>query len=517
MTTNKIDYKKRRENVIEFIKTFLKYYEHYDKSDAIKQFKYCYASLYSKIKEAQQSNIQIANLHDQDVADFYWVLEILGAVNTDIIKWDITIQRLQKFKTFINDIQAKGNDYLYTLYKQTNDDQIKAWTKYLCSDILDRIDSNQEKQQKQQMQRDSISDGIILSELKLIDIEKYQRVKEIVDRLQGITNFKAMSILKYTDGKMVKMPMFNQIKDLFSVEDSSDSTKEPYGCILPELCEHIDGQSKILSSNTGIVVKVNDLVDHRITDDINEILSILGDQRVYNEDKNLCLRVVVKAIRGELRNTKLSDKFILSTFASIQKTFNNGKRSSLIYHLVDMFNSNEKNKLETFNFLNTVLKLQVSEHYIVITKYKLKQGSFMGILTGAGVPEIAVKIPINKLLAPKQISGEQRDLLVKYLEGNIKGKVSLYVVQKEQLQYINARIDYLDRIEPNVKGKSDDIVEKYRAMPIDGLVRMSIRDDMEGLQEYKRVSYSGMAYSYLMQAIDAEDNAVDDITRYNKI
>lgn len=100
----------------------------------------------------QAEQDQSVTLQDS-ASDFKWVLEFIGALHTNSLKWEITLKRVNDFKNMVNTIQSAGNTKFMSLYNnpQTSD-QWKEWMRYLYKDVIDYENKNKaEKEQEQQV------------------------------------------------------------------------------------------------------------------------------------------------------------------------------------------------------------------------------------------------------------------------------------------------------------------------------------------------------------------------------
>lgn len=100
----------------------------------------------------QAEQDQSVTLQDS-ASDFKWVLEFIGALHTNSLKWEITLKRVNDFKNMVNTIQSGGNAKFMSLYNnpQTSD-QWKEWMRYLYKDAIDHENKNKaEKEQEQQV------------------------------------------------------------------------------------------------------------------------------------------------------------------------------------------------------------------------------------------------------------------------------------------------------------------------------------------------------------------------------
>ena len=309
----------------------------------------------------QAEQDQRVTLQDS-ASDFKWVLEFIGALHTNSLKWEITLKRVNDFKNMVNTIQSAGNKGFMQLYNSPKtSDKWKEWMRYLYQDVIDYENKNKDEKEQEQQAIDSWMSPV-LNALAAWD-DKGEAVK-IVDYLIERYGNQSIKI-----DIMYKLDILkdNVIGPSFAVDLGMkenilgyDKSHCAYSGKLKNLFQLYRGEaqklaritksSKYIDSVKAYVKgdgseKISEWVEDKdLTNQIYRLIQLLGDQTSNNADRNFQLFLINQVADDEIDLDINTYKFVVDTCIYMLKDkgnlFDNTAQSRVSYSII--FRDSEK-------------------------------------------------------------------------------------------------------------------------------------------------------------------------------
>ena len=248
---------------------------------------------------------QNQNVTLQDSAsDFKWVLEFIGALHTNSLKWEITLKRVNDFKNMVNTIQSGGNAKFMSLYNnpQTSD-QWKEWMRYLYKDVIDHENKNKAEKEQEQQVIDSWMSPVLKAlaawddkgeAVKIVDylIERYGNQSIKIDIMYKLDILKDNVIgPNFAVDLGMKENILGYDKNHCAYSGKLKNLFQLYRGEAQKLAR-ITKSSKYIDSVKAYVKgdgskKISEWVEDKdLTNQIYRLIQLLGDQTSNNADRN---------------------------------------------------------------------------------------------------------------------------------------------------------------------------------------------------------------------------------------
>lgn len=346
-------YKDRRNNTFKFIKTFLNYIQtatnNTERAQAVQQFKQQFQDLNYEVMQAEQD--QSVTLQDS-ASDFKWVLEFIGALHTNSLKWEITLKRVNDFKNMVNTIQSGGNAKFMSLYNnpQTSD-QWKEWMRYLYKDVIDHEIASKAVMEDEKARSDA-GVNIVLQALQQWDRtgEAYNIVRNAVKDYDD-TQIKIyltyrddlIKIVNYSTAVDMKLNSKDTRKSMYlSFQFQPDADKYvAYAGKLKRLFQMQGGQAQYIqkitkysnyisevkvykrkdSESSGQVLDFNSgwILDDSLTNIIGKLIQLLGNQLNPDKAKNFSMYLIQQIANGTIQLDMNTYRFVLDSARNMIK------------------------------------------------------------------------------------------------------------------------------------------------------------------------------------------------------
>lgn len=356
-------YKDRRNNTFKFIKTFLNYIQtatnNTERAQAVQQFKQQFQDLNYEVMQAEQD--QSVTLQDS-ASDFKWVLEFIGALHTNSLKWEITLKRVNDFKNMVNTIQSAGNKGFMQLYNNPKtSDKWKEWMRYLYQDVIDYENKNKDEKEQEQQAIDSWTSPVLNAlaawddkgeAVKVVDylIERYGNQSIKIDIMYKLDILKDNVI---GPGFAVDLGMKENIlgydKNHCAYSGKLKNLFQLYRGEAQKLAR-ITKSSKYIDSVKAYVKgdgskKISEWVEDKdLTNQIYRLIQLLGDQTSNNADRNFQLFLINQVADDEIDLDINTYKFVVDTCIYMLKDkgnlFDNTAQSRVSYSII--FRDSEK-------------------------------------------------------------------------------------------------------------------------------------------------------------------------------
>lgn len=358
-----ISYKNRRNNTFKFVKTFLNYIQtatnNAERAQAVQQFKQQFQDLNYEVMQAEQN--QNVTLQDS-ASDFKWVLEFMGALHTNSLKWEITLKRVNDFKNMVNTIQSGGNAKFMSLYNnpQTSD-QWKEWMRYLYKDVIDYENKNKDEKEQEQQAIDRWMCPVLKAlaawddkgeAVKIVDylIERYGNQSIKIDIMYKIDILKDNVIgPNFAVDLGVKENILGYDKNHCAYSGKLKNLFQLYRGEAQKLAR-ITKSSKYIDSVKAYVKgdeskKISEWVEDKdLTNRIYRLIQLLGDQTSNNADRNFQLFLINQVADDEIDLDINTYKFVVDTCIYMLKDkgnlFDNTAQSRVSYSII--FRDSEK-------------------------------------------------------------------------------------------------------------------------------------------------------------------------------
>lgn len=325
-------YKDRRNNTFKFIKTFLNYIQtatnNTERAQAVQQFKQQFQDLNYEAMQAEQD--QSITLQDS-ASDFKWVLEFIGALHTNSLKWEITLKRVNDFKNMVNTIQYGGNAKFMSLYNnpQTSD-QWKEWMRYLYKDVIDHENKNKAEKEQEQQVIDSWMSPVLRAlaawddkgeAVKIVDylIERYGNQSIKIDIMYKLDILKDNVIgPSFAVDLGMKENILGYDKNHCAYSGKLKNLFQLYRGEAQKLAR-ITKSSKYIDSVKAYVKgdgskKISEWVEDKdLTNQIYRLIQLLGDQTSNNADRNFQLFLINQVADDEIDLDINTYKFVVDT------------------------------------------------------------------------------------------------------------------------------------------------------------------------------------------------------------
>lgn len=442
----------RRKRVFGYLKWFLYYMDEADLSilpngddksakrqEAVKQFKYKFINEYREVQRDIANN-SIQQETRGNVQDFYWVLDFLGALRTDQIKWDITKNRIIRFRNMVNKISSKGSGYVLYLYKHEADQETKNWLNYVYGDILyieQCVQDNSDSREAKELLNRHITrnQNILLEVLSILDQGKANQAYAFIDQCKNIKASHGTINVTYYDKKDRDTNNYELLPDkVLQIQDDSGET-----FFLLLLCQNLV---------KNIVITVNDIANQSLTDQFLRILQWFGDQQSPDYRNNIFLRICFLIERGVINYNFVCGRFVTDVCGFIASKLYGTEG---IYDVLGLDAVEKRMQSHTYNELLSIarmqlylLRLQLNDYAFVIADSpdKIANGS-MGLLP------IQI-MPVRKLVTCELQLGARNKIGRILDNGGKLGNKVIYVVTRDMA--LRAKKDRRVLCEVNEKG-----------------------------------------------------------------
>ena len=358
-----ISYKNRRNNTFKFVKTFLNYIQtatnNTERAQAVQQFKQQFQDLNYEVMQAEQD--QSVTLQDS-ASDFKWVLEFIGALHTNSLKWEITLNRVNDFKKMVNTIQSAGNKGFMQLYNNPKtSDKWKEWMRYLYQDVIDYENKNKDEKEREQQAIDSWMSPVLNAlaawddkgeAVKVVDylIERYGNQSIKIDIMYKLDILKDNVIgPNFAVDLGMKENILGYDKNHCAYSGKLKNLFQLYRGEAQKLAR-ITKSSKYIDSVKAYVKgdeskKISEWVEDKdLTNQIYRLIQLLGDQTSNNADKNFQLFLINQVADDEIDLDINTYKFVVDTCIYMLKDkgnlFDNTAQSRVSYSII--FRDSEK-------------------------------------------------------------------------------------------------------------------------------------------------------------------------------
>ena len=382
------------------------------RKEAIIQFKYQYYNLYKQVQECLV-NKSIQYETNPAVRDFYWMLEFIGALNTDQVKWDITREKVNNVKRIIDNMNQKGPQYVSYIYRYTKDLSVKRWIGYMYEDIVKM--SHYAKLDVEFLSKNITQEQNILIEfLNHIDPNKGQYVIDFLNSCDAVISNNHNIQLRYYNANGEKREIKNiPLRNILQIQNSVGVR------YLMDISCYQDN---------SIAVLIDGMADQNLTDQLQKILMWIGDCQSYNYHENIFLRICMMIERGAINYSLVQPYFVENVCIAIQnKVFGTSK----IFETLRKDENSQRSRKDYIETLN-IARLQQYLLRLQLVQYKFIIADSPDNISSRDISLLPIKVISVQKFVTCKTPITTRNALGKILEnGGQLGNKVIYIVDKD--------------------------------------------------------------------------------------